>query len=413
MRTRRGMTFVVTLAALTGLVLMMVALLNASSVASKARLNRIETRRAEIAAEAGIQRAIAVLTTNSQTANNQTEDWYTLGTTGADSFLAGSISFRLQIVDAGSHINLNTATTAQLQKLPLTQDQVDSLQDYIGTGQTPRAQGAKDDYYHNLTNAYNTKTSALSTFDELLQVKGFTPAILYQPQQNQNSASLTTNSDSSLTLYDLCTVSSTSRAVNGTGQALRNINNLNVQQLVQAGLSAQTATRLTTSPLRPYRTMAALLQVLQQGNANATREAQVVLRNFQVSNSAAQTGLINVNTASEVVLNTLPGITSDVTQQILQQQTNGIASVADLLSVPGINLTVLRGFVDQVTVNSSLYIVRCVGKSGDTTVPIEAYVDMSGTTPKILRIEHSPFNDMATRWNWNDASNSIDLGGQN
>jgi len=57
------MTFIVTLAALTGLVLMMVAILNSANVSSHARLNRIDGRRAEIAAEAGIQRAIAVLAT--------------------------------------------------------------------------------------------------------------------------------------------------------------------------------------------------------------------------------------------------------------------------------------------------------------------------------------------------------------
>lgn len=412
MRTRRGMTFIVTLAALTGLVLMMVALLNAENVASKARLNRIEQRRAEIAAEAGVQRAIATLATNSQTANNQTEDWYNLGTNGADHFLVGNVSFRMQVIDAGALVNLNSAPTAQLQKLPLTQDQVDSLQDYISAGQTPRAQGAKDDYYHNLTNPYNTKTSPLSTFDELLQVKGFTPATLYEPQTTQNSAALTTSTDSSLTLYDLCTVSSTSRSTNANGAALPNINNASLQQLQRSGISVQTATRIVNAPTRPFRTMAAVLQLVQQ-SATATRDAQVILRNYQVSGSATQTGRINVNTASEAVLNTLPGMTSDITQQILQQQSNGIASVADLLSVPGINLTTLRGFVDQVTVNSALYIVRCVGKAGSTTVPIEAYVDMSGTTPKLLRIEHSPFTDMPSRWNWDDASNDIDLGGQN
>lgn len=406
------MTFVVTLAALTGLVLMMVVMLNAANVASKARINRIDQRRAEIAAEAGVQRAIAVLTTASQTANNQTEDWHTLGTNGADNFLVGTVSFRLQIVDAGSLVNLNTAPTAQLQKLPLTQDLVDSLQDYISAGQTPRAQGAKDDYYHNLTNPYNTKTSALSTFDELLQVKGFTPAILYEPQSQQSTAALTTTDSQDLTLYDLCDVNSASRATDANGATLRNINNQNLQALTRAGISTQTATRLTNAPGRPFRTMAAVLQIVQTGGGNAARDAQVILRNFQVSGTAAQTGRINVNTASEAVLNTLPGITNDVTQQILQQQTNGIASVADLLSVPGVNLTTLRGFVDQVTVNSSLFIVRCVGKAGSTTVPIEAYVDMSGTTPKILKIEHSPYSDMPSRWNWDDANNDIDLGGQ-
>jgi general secretion pathway protein K len=56
---------------------------------------------------------------------------------------------------------------------------VDSITDWLDTDETPLPFGAETDYYLSLENPYPAKNGALETVDELLQVRGITPEILY------------------------------------------------------------------------------------------------------------------------------------------------------------------------------------------------------------------------------------------
>lgn len=416
MRTRRGSTFVVTVAVLAGLVAVLAGAAATHRVEADAAINRMESRRAEMAAQAGLSRAIASFDTSNRGVSTQLDDWYTLGSNGADEFTLGNESFRIQIVDTCGRVDINTANTQQLQRLPLEQDQIDSLLDWRSNTRVARPDGAKDDYYHNLDNPYNTKLRRLDSVDELLQVKGFTANTIYEPQNIigsgvvTSSANPSSNQTGTPTLYDLVEVDAINRAVSPSGQALANINTATLQQLRARGVPNNTANAIIVR--RRQRTFTGIGQVLAIPQVN-NQVAGTILNNFQVGAGTTQTGRINVNTASADVLETLPAITADIAQQIINLQPNGIQSLSQLLTIPGLNKTRLIPIVDSLCVNSSSYLVRVVGKAGNTTCTIEALLRTDGATKRIVKISYPPYTDMTSRWNWSDPNNQIALGESN
>src|SRR4051794_6040341 len=124
---RAGVTFIMTIGVLAGLVAILAAAAATQMVAIRSTGNRMWERRARLAAESGIQRALATLATQDPNATLQQDDWYTLGQEGDENFIVGDASFRLQIVDASGLVNINTAPEQQLQLMPLTTEQIESL----------------------------------------------------------------------------------------------------------------------------------------------------------------------------------------------------------------------------------------------------------------------------------------------
>jgi general secretion pathway protein K len=426
---RRAFVFIITLMTLVALVGIVSVAASSAESNFKARRNRMEKREADLAIQAAIQQAMATLaneTTTSSTSTStlgtssstpgggtsgsttptdtdETQDWYLLGTTGADVFHVGNTTFREVIVDAASLVNLNTAPQAQLQELPLTQQQIDSLTDWISAGETPSPQGAKDAFYNALPNPYNAHLVPLTSLDELLQVQGFTYASIYQPQQTISGSVINNDDGTEATLYDLCTVDSQSKSSGS------NINTATAQQLVRSGVSQANANRIApANGRRPnLTTMGAVLRLLSGGNA--MRDAVAILNNYQVGTSTTLTGRINLNTAPDTVLNTIPGMTPAIVQEIVSMQQSGITSLGSITSVSGVTLNALSQFVDSITVNSTRYAVRIEATAGTTTESAEAIVDTSGTTPQLIRIDYPPNSDMSQQWDWNDAQNDIYL----
>lgn len=415
MRTRRGATFVVTIAVLAGLVAILAGAAATQAVAAQAAIRRINQRRADLAARSGLERARQIFETQASGITKQSDDWYTLGSVGADEFQVGDATFRMQIVDASSRVNVSTASQTLLGKLPLSADQVASILDYRSAGQTPSQGGAKDDYYHGLANGYNTRLSGFSCLSELMQVKGITGDTLYNPQNvngtdqittNPSNPALTSTAYDNSTIYDICETSSLARSVNPNGTALININTATQQQLTRAGLNAGVAQAIITR--RNQGTFTSLGQVLALGQVN-NAAAKTILDNFAVDSQTTHAGRINLNTTSNNILAALPNMTSTIAQNIASRQSSGIQSVADLLNL-GMNKNQLGALAETLSVNSCTFLVRVIGKAGGETVALEALLRTDGTTPTYSRIEVPPFNNMDQRWNWNDVNNTITLG---
>lgn len=409
---RRGATFVVTVAALAGLVAILASSAATHRVTLHAALNRMEARRAQFAAEAGIQRAMAAFDNQNPGVSTLQDDWAILGTNGADEFLVGDVSFRIQIVDAGAKINLNTASAQTLAKLPLTQEQVDCLLDWRSSNLNPRPDGAKDDYYHALDNGYNTKLRRLDTFDELLQVKNFTADTLYTPQNYTGSgvvstAGMTGTQNTTATLYDLAEVDSVVPNLSPSGQRQVNINTATAAQLRQRGLQNNLVNAIVAR--RRQSTFTSIGQVLAIQQVNNTA-ARTILDNFAVDAATTHTGRVNLNTATGDVIAALPGMTNDIAQAIVSRQAQGFRSLGDLLSVPGLNKQRIIPFASLVTINSSAYVIRVVGTAGSTTYTMEVLLRTDGTTKRITRVTIPPYTDMTDRWGWDPSSNQITLG---
>lgn len=100
--------------------------------------------------------------------------------------------------DECSRLDINAATEDQLRNMfqrtiPANTDYdvdinalVDALLDWREPGNSPRPNGAKDEYYQTLRPPYRAKKGRFSTVEELLLVKGFTGWVLYGEDYNRN-----------------------------------------------------------------------------------------------------------------------------------------------------------------------------------------------------------------------------------
>lgn len=400
-RQRSGAALLITIGVLASLVAILVASATTERVTLQGVYNRTIARRARLMAEAGVQQALVTLSTQSPTQTTQQDDWFMLGQTADTRYVIGQDSFRIQIVDAAGLINLNTASQTQLMRLPLTQEQIDSLLDWREASLTPRTDGGKDEYYNALTNPYNAKLKALNTLDELTQVKGFTPRTIYEPQTDTFSTQpLPNKSDGSqYTVYDLCTVDSTSTAPAGLTN-IANVNNVN--QLTQRGIPQQVATQIfqRRQTLRSYNALLGVPGVTPQ-------IARTLVNSFSVSNATTQTGRVNLNTANEAVLETLPSMPPDIATAIVAQQGTGFRQLGDLFNVSGFSVLVARQVFDSVSTNSQTFLVHVMGSAGPARYCVDALISVSSAGPKILKILQAPYADMSTRWGW-DAQTTTD-----
>jgi general secretion pathway protein K len=98
----------------------------------------------------------------------------------------GPGEFSYRITDEQARINANFATHDQLDKVlqclgvdKINRDQiVDSILDWVDTNDDHRLNGAEsDDYYLKLPVPYRARNAPMESINELLQIKGVTPAI--------------------------------------------------------------------------------------------------------------------------------------------------------------------------------------------------------------------------------------------
>ncbi|MGE5192524.1 MAG: general secretion pathway protein GspK [Deltaproteobacteria bacterium] len=124
-------------------------------------------------------------------------------------------SIRFGLVDESSKLNLNalaawrqakTLTDAQAETMltslspDLTVEIADAILDWIDTDKNPMQNGAESDYYQTLNPPYPAKDNALDTLDELLLVRGMTPALLFGEDTNHNGVLDPNENDGAATL---------------------------------------------------------------------------------------------------------------------------------------------------------------------------------------------------------------------
>ncbi len=108
----------------------------------------------------------------------------------------GSIPTRFGVVDEAGKLNVNALYAADssgqvlhgaLMKLPNMTDEIAwCIVDWVDPNDEPSAGGAETQYYASLTPPYKCKNAPLDTVEELLLVKGVTPALLYGTDKNRN-----------------------------------------------------------------------------------------------------------------------------------------------------------------------------------------------------------------------------------
>ncbi len=399
-RKQRGVSLVFTLLVLTAMTAIVASFAASQRISAQGVARRIEAVRARRMAESGLARALAEMATQDTTRPALlTDPWATLGQGGAERFLVGNDSFRFQVLDAGSFVNLNTASQEQLFRLPLTTEQIDSLLDWREAGVAPRQEGAKDEYYTQLPSPYIAAMKALLSFDELLLVKGFDMTTLYEPptEERPNPNYIPGNEDEQLSLYDLATVESQAPEAAAGGQTKLNINNAQLQQIVQRGVPQATAQAIINRRNNggTFVNLGQVFSVPMPLNVAAT-----ILDNFVVGGAQVATGRVNINTAPNAVLATLPGISQDIAEAISSRQNVGYQTLGELTTVPGVDTTVLQQMAHLVTTHSQMYLVRVIGYAGRSMQSIQALVTLGDAGPVVVKRVQPPFYDMSTRWRW-------------
>ena len=446
-RRSRGQALIIALVVTAVLVTLITVTAQSQRVALAAVTNRMEARRARIAASDAVQLAIQALlegksgvsgvtvgtanSQNSSTTNNVTntitsnlDDWALLGAGGSASqpglvkYVVNDCSFRVQVVDTCSLIDINTANSTQLMNLPLTQQQVDCLLDFRSTGDTPRPDGAKDSYYNALTNPYDAKEARFDTLDELLQVEYFTPDVLYDPQNISNTGNgfQSMANGQQPTLYDLCTAYAYAPVVSATGTPLTNLQTpgMSIQTLTRLGISQTAATQIlangTGNGQARRLNWTSIGQLL--GRITSKPDQTAILNNLTIGTSTVKEGQININTASQNVLQTVPGITPDVAAAIVSQQSSGFASLGAIVNVSGVTGAVLQQAADSLTAVSQTFELRIVSTAGLDTEAYTAIIQIQNSIPKIVYFGRAPLppTQMMSHWGWNaDTTSETDL----
>jgi len=108
----------------------------------------------------------------------------------------GVVPMRFGVTDEASKLNVNALYAADssgqvlhdaLMKLPnMTDDAAWCIVDWVDPNDEPSAAGAESQYYSALTPPYQCKNAPLDTVEELLLIKGVTPALLYGTDRNRN-----------------------------------------------------------------------------------------------------------------------------------------------------------------------------------------------------------------------------------
>lgn len=388
MRRRRGSVFILTLAVLVALVGLIATLAATNREFSRAQANRLEERRAWLMVDAGFQKAISVLQKVDLSKATLTDDWATLGDRGNERFLVGRDSFRIQILDAGARVNANVAEEPQLKKLSLSDEQVDSLLDWREDKQTPRPQGAKDEFYGLLPHPYATRLKPLESVDELLQIKGFT--------LTETTA-----------LRDVLTVDSASADRNVAGSKKMDINSADRDRLMEIGVPQGLADAILQAKGGGFRKMQDVLQV-----QNMTPDAARTLAdNTQIGDDAQRAGLINLNTATQATLATVPDLTEEQAKAILDHQRSGFGSIGEMLSLPGMALVAFARLVDRFCVGSRAFIVRVIGTAATRKEAAEAILTLDDNgEATIKRIQPVPYPFARDGWNWpEEAQRTTDI----
>jgi DNA uptake protein ComE-like DNA-binding protein len=313
------------------------------------------------------------------------------------------------LVDEASKINLNAPwlTADMIQYLPgMTPQMAAAIMDWRDANSDITTDGAEDETYGRLTKPYKTKNAPFESVEELRLVAGMTTEILYGEDANLNGildanendaddSAPYDNRDSRLDpgLMEYFTVYSREPAI-GT-----NINSqADVQTLLGDTFGSSRATEIVGQlfPRRPpgqggggtvAQNRTSVLQFYLNSGMTEDEFAQVGNYLSSTTNTVAE-GLVNVNTASEPVLECIPGIGVDYASQMVSYRESNpskLTTVAWVVEVVGDTNAITAG--PYITTHSYQYTadIAALGHHNRGYQRVRYLFDTSEGAPIIIR----------------------------
>lgn len=362
---RRGSVFILVLWISFGLVVLSLYFANSMSFELKAADNRYAARQANLAINGAARYAsyvISTLATNGVVPDRQLyrSEWVPVGEASfwflgetTDEQLRSELIPTFGLVDESSKLNLNTATAAMLQGLPyMTAEFAAAIVDWRDTNSDLTENGAEDESYQRLDPPRRCKNAPFESVDELRLVYGATLELLYgedanrngilDPNENDGDVSVPfDNADGRLDLGITAYLTVHSRQLNtkSDGAARVSVNNRNqLRTLLEETFSTDRANQIIGGLGNQ---ISSVLQFYVQSGMTAEEFAQIE-DDVTASTNIVQ-GLVNVNTASEIVLSCVPGIGEAKAATMVAHrasnptQLTSIAWVKDVLDNESIN----------------------------------------------------------------------------
>ena len=344
---RRGQALVVAILALTVMTASAVALAAAARVELKAARRGVDELRREAAIRGVVQQGIALLeeartdpaTMNSLLREYQQIQWKPFREDAPPD--EPSLQYALQIIDASSRLNLNTADQDQLSKLPgVDRDSPGAIAAW-----KDEENEDEDQVYLANPRPYQSKKRPFDTLEELLMVRDVDAFQYFGVPSTTQSERL-----EAPPLCELLTAFSGQDNADAGGSPRADVNKASQSDLESAGLSAaelaaqspgsSVAEDETVVPPLDSATLSGyVLQLITQREQrlaqqnpfrSVTEALQAAGANEQhwgtlidawtVDRRAFLPGRVNVNTAPGAVLACLPGMTTEYVRTILERR---------------------------------------------------------------------------------------------
>jgi len=299
------------------------------------------------------------------------------------------------LIDEAAKLNVNVAGWEEIAKLPeMTDELAQAIVDFRDQDSEPLPYGAEDEYYQTLTTPYRAKNAPFESLDELLLVKGVTPAVLYGEDTNGNAVLDPWENDGDTSPPDddrdgeldrglaaYITVYSYDPNLSSEGEARVNLNTASIDEVrerLSQGMSAELVAgilaRREANDERnaTFSSMAALIPLVPALLQEENRESLAYLLDVAtVDEAQTRPGLVNVNTAPLEVLRAVRGVTEEMAQAIDGFRREGgtdFSSPAWLLEVEAVGPERFLQVLPYVTTQSFQYRVEALGVGGRRNV---------------------------------------------
>ncbi len=379
-RSRADMKAGIVLVAVMWVVVLLAAIaavIAASSrIESRMCLAEAEQTRAKWAMRAGLEKAIAVLTDDDKATDALSDIWADNAEELSDIELDGC-TLTISISDESGRLNINTATREQLLSLSgMTDEIADAIIDWRDSDDTEQTSGAEGGYYLNLNHPYVIRNGSLQTVKELLQVKGVTNTLFY--------------GDGMLAAgwKDLLTVYSYESNNDSEGNRRTNINTASQNRLQRdLGLRPAYARWITQNRRNGFTSIGDLLTdnspKQARANINDANDAEPmdlptfveISDKIRTSSANTVTGRVNINTASSDVLRLFFNDDWELADAVIAARGGlgaGFDSPGAIIQSGAMSLAQFRQFINNMTVRSNVFTVKCTVISGRTGARYES-----------------------------------------
>jgi type II secretory pathway component PulK len=338
--------------------------------------------------------------------------WYfAVFSPGADE----NASVRFGLADEAGKLNVNHAAAEDIAAFPLvTESMAQGLVDFIDGDDEAHPEGAEQPYYDTLEQPYAIHNGPLNTLDELLMVRGFTPALFYGEDANQNfrldaneddgdESFPPDNANGELAggLRQHLTVSSYELNLDSSEAERIDVNDpdasLSEEDLPEDTVNFIAATRRNQITITNICDLVEATWTMRD-EKDQDREypsgidaesLPLALDRLTHTNASILKGLININSASAAVLSTIPGIDESLAAEIIGARgsipVDRRDSIAWLFTEKLVEAGEFRQVGPRLTTRGHQFSLRAAGYSNHGQYRIvEAVIDLAGDRPRII-----------------------------